>query len=222
MLRIAGNPHQKNKEEMEMKKYTVCLLACGLLVFGAFAETGFSQTLYRAPTVAAPSPTKTLQMEALKTFQPALFPETIAYGNLQDVNPPTGEVWLTAMKGRPKFLDQWPSVGFRSSGLTNTGTTNWTGVTITVTFQILTLQGAVFLKADVDSLEGNVTTAGGIGTARIVYSPGTYEVTSGVFAMKPKGIYKGHGSLAPDSNSAPLNQPVGCYAKITSIKFNFP
>ena len=202
-----------------MRKQIVCLMVCTAFAISARGETLFGQTVIKAPAPVGQD-VKTLKAAALRTYNPSLFPQTIdmtqglakTYPNKQ-----TGEIWIVGMYGS-SIGATYMLCGFLSSSIKNTGTTDWTGVTITATVQVLKCQGGLSLnvtRQEGGSYYGSVFTS--------FNTPGTYVCTLGPFNMKPNIDYCGRACITHDELAAPvLNEPISCYAKITSIKFNLP
>jgi hypothetical protein len=213
---------------MDVKKHIVCLLVCSAFAVSACGETAFGQTAVKAPAPTLQLQTvKSAQAEALRLYNPGVFAEVQKYANWMtalDANAATGEVWAVYMYGSPGCLSNNDShIGFRSSSIKNPGTTDWTGVNITATFQVLSLAGSAtslsvsWYQKVGDHWPGVSGNTGWKG----VLSPGTYVVTTPPFTMKPGAEYCGFADVVLTAHPAP-NQAHGCYAKITSIKFNFP
>ena len=200
---------------MKIKKCVYCWLICCSFCFGLFNQNALGQTII-------PKSTKTLQMEALALFQPSLFPETIksVVGMASVItNPKTGEMWAISMSGNPYYNPNNGIAGFVSGSLMNTGTTPWTGVTVTANFEIITMTGCTEIHVARDEKVGNTYVKDNEDYTWLC-SPGVYTLTSKPFTMKANTEYKGRAWIV----NLPLdkNKANGVYGKITSIRFNFP
>jgi hypothetical protein len=217
-----GNVSQNKKEGLKMKKQIVCLLVCSAFVISAWGETAFGQTkIMKAPLPVAQD-VKTLQAAALKAYKPSpIYPQ--ANGSATGMasvykKTETGEVWLMAMYGSAAGAPT-ASAGFTSNTLRNAGTLEWSGVTMTATIEVHKCHGPFHFT--IEPFGSNSQNP--IGTAtNYAMAPGTYKITSQPFVMKPNTDYYAVAFLVLTADSAPTNEAISCYAKITSITFNFP
>jgi hypothetical protein len=121
--------------------------------------------------------------------------------------------------------DPVANAGFKSNSLQNSGTTDWTGVTITAAFEVSTYQGVIMFNVAAEENTGSGWTTCAEG--KMIANAGMTNprvATSSPFTMKPGAKYRGRAwlSLERAYNRASPGRAIGCSGKITSIKFNFP
>jgi len=217
-----------------MAEHILCIAVCIAAVLGAAGEKALCQYAQTKPEVTVPA--KSLQAEALKNFRPAEFPLAVQNSaGLASVHTKTttGEVWLIAMQSPD--LQSIASAGFSSNSIQNPGPADWPGVTITATFQVLSLQGSADFRVCVGKGDAaKVVFGDGSPGARLPTGqenvkasyeadrPGTYSVTTAPFTMKPRSDYRGYAWVEPGATNLRPCQAVCCCVKITSIKFSFP
>ena len=180
-----------------------------------------SAQIMQKPPAQVQQTIKTLQARALANYKPANFPEIFGgvgpkiMGSVK-ADQVTGEIWWVAMRHKHEDDLRNPWIGFLSSPLQNVGTVEWPGVTMTAAIQVTQVHGTVTFIIRV--VEGN---GWGYDGVQDISAPGTYEVTSLPFSMKPNISYNGRAYICGRSDG-PTNEALGCYARITSIRFNFP
>jgi hypothetical protein len=193
------------------------------MAFGFSGEEALRQTTFQTQAPAQKT-AKVLQAEAMQMFKPSLFPESIkeasGMGNV-NINAATGEVWMSAMFGSPSG-DPVANVGFKSNSLQNSGTTDWTGVTITAAYDGPKSAGFIMFHVGAEENTGGGWTPCAENHVLSGVTAGT--ATSQPFTMKPGAKYRGRAWFALEKayNRASPGKPIGYSGKITSIKFNFP
>jgi hypothetical protein len=207
-----------------MKKHLVCLLISGIFLFGTWSNGVFCQ----AQLQLTPERLKTLRATALANYIPNKFQEEFksAVGmSGVSTNMLTGEAWIVSMGGN-HAANVVPSaqVGFYSTPFSIS--IDWTGVTVTVKYEVVAVQNVITLGLHVlNQINGQwVTVITGsnlmLSSTMQCSSPNTYEITSSPFNMKANTNYKAR-ALADVSNPA-RDQATSAYVKIISIKFNLP
>jgi len=208
-----------------MRKQLIFIVLLGLLFSGILGKAVLSQSKQIKAVAQKPKTVKEFQAEIIRNFKPSLFPETIrevsGMANV-NTNPATGEVWSLGMFGTPAG-EPVANVGFKSISLQNTSTMDWAGVTITATFEMLKGHGVIMVHAGAEENTGGgwVQCADDQLSAN---SHGTQNITSKPFTMKAGANYKGTAWLSLEhayNRSLSSGMPIGCSAKIISIKFNF-
>jgi hypothetical protein len=229
-----GKQTRTNMEGIDMRRYIVCSLACGVLIFGAWTENILCQTLtpiLQATHLTAWTPT---------VFSPAVYKLTggtsAAYADAT-----THLVYLTTIC---TFGNAFAEAGFYSAtSSTNTGTTDLPGVTVSATFEVLNASGdnpglivgcqerrsgtwynlsgntPNVPPASGDAVQSAASKAQPPGAAMSVVGVGPTTVTSKTsFTMKPNTEYRGVAYVKCSSGIS--GRSASCYAKITSININ--
>ena len=217
-----------------MKNHVVCLAICVSFLFAAWGETVLSQTTQLKTQANKQLPSvKDLQTAALKSYVPSLFPEVYKVTQGTASVEADASTNMASLTGIMTYAFPHPTVqaGFFSGILKNAGTTDWSGVTVSATFDVRIVTPYV-IGLMVDCQENR----GGTWYSMYLYNrdgwtPGdsrTYTFASMPFTMKANTEYRAVAYV--DLGLSPLTGRTGvlspCYASvraiISSIKFIFP
>jgi hypothetical protein len=123
----------------------------------------------------------------------------------------TGEIWGVAIGDNSDEAD-YSQAGFYTSGIQNTGTSPFHGVTVTAVVQIISITGKVQFAVALYSAEGFMPWIYTFST------PGTYTLVTQPEELPPNKVHQGFTYMICSPETA--NTPTGCYAKVVSIKVN--
>ena len=202
-----------------MRSNIVCSVILVAFGFTALSGQAFGQAPQAKSASVQTQSIKALQAAAVKAHQVSLFTNAkIIRTNKRSFvkyNLETGEIWMVRIMGAPLEGDRGEAVeiSFDSRTLKNTSQSDWTGVTVITTFEVLKLQDS---KLHLYSLGGDT------GMKEVtVERPGIYKVQSSPFTMKPN-VDCG-GSARVELAAADSKTSIGiCYTKVISIQFEFP
>jgi hypothetical protein len=127
----------------------------------------------------------------------------------------TGEMWITAIR-TPMQTPYWAGASYQTSAIQNTGAVPWKGVTVTATFQVVSVSGGGF--AEKILWAAGVVLNGDYAPAILtIQQEGTYTVTSLPADVSPDASFYGIAYM----NVVPsMNKSSGVYAKLVSLKVN--
>lgn len=213
-----------------------CLLALTVLVLSKNGEqvTRANQikslliTPKTAPkTAPKPAPRLILEFNTIEELQQLLLqqeeeqeqaypesyimPQGVAAANADTM---TGRVWAVALCDGLDPFDV-ARVGFKTITLRNTGSFSQTGVTVTVTANILEIQYIVDLVVDIYK-DGRFLLAG---VNRVIRDEGSVSAISESFTMEPNHDYYAIGVILCYSEKVP-NRVASVIAEITDIGWN--
>ena len=189
-----------------MKKLSVLLAA---LFTASVGLVLFDQAHGPLAAWQAPAPAKPLKLNLFKNVtdmrrflqQPQAYPQKLIYfsgigsGN-SDLT--TRQAWATAVNDSLDARD-YAEAGFWSIDLQNASSMPWTGVTVSATFDVTTVQGKIQVGIRVFKNRGNFT-------GRYVWqtSPGRYTVQTDPFVMEPGQKYEATAYIGcyPESQQA--------------------
>lgn len=186
----------------------ICFSLWGFVLLGVFAFAGSS---HGATALKGQFADKLVIRQFLQQ-QPA-YPENflvaqgVAAANA-DVN--SKKVWLTAIGSGNSIA----SAGFKSITLRNTGTIPWSGITVTVSANVLKTIGGLKLIIMIYK-DGNLLP--GSGGNKVLPSTGNATLTSGTFTMDPGHDYYAVVFLQVNPTQDEIKGVIG---EITDIKWN--
>lgn len=195
----------------------LCIIVTLPALFGGYAVAKYEdeQVVQRKLAI---DPERLLKEQALKLYVPNSYPKGYGGGqplSIADGNTSTGEAWLAALtRASQSSTPGFANYHFHSNNIKNSGTSPWTGVTITATWQIIEVTTYGLEISVFESPQGTTSPE----TTRLkVYTPGTYTVTTRSFVMNPNVDYLGVSGISVIGQA---NKANSCYAKLLSIKVN--